>query len=156
MIMPIVQNVQNVLYVLSVCKYVPNVLSEQDVFTELYRLILIAAPTGIPRLSLTPAADLRAGDKVTATCESEGGEPHPALAFTLNGDILTPLEHQQQSITSISYAFEAKPAHHGARLTCSAVNRVMEAPVEAALQLHVTCKNNSFSFIMEKCPLSGL
>jgi len=88
---------------------------------------------------VTPPSPLRAGETVNISCEGEGGQPRPTLALTLGGESLT--FHQGEEISEvITYAFEAKPAHQGALLTCSAINRVMEAPVAATLQLEVLCK----------------
>ena len=93
-------------------------------------------------LTLLPAAGdtVRAGDLVTVTCEAAGGQPLPSLHLALNGQTLTSQPHQLTG-HAVSYVFEAKPAHQGASLTCSAINSAMKVAAEAdPLQLEVLCK----------------
>ena len=78
---------------------------------------------------------------MTVNCEADGGQPQPSLHLKLNGDSLAVAEPSTGRPAVVSYSFEAKPAHHGAKLTCEAINSVMEAAVEAEpLNLEVLCK----------------
>ena len=78
---------------------------------------------------------IAAGDLVTIVCNAKGGNPKPMLSLYLNE---TPIGEPREAQNL--HTFQAKPEHNQAPITCSAVNSVMPAPVEAEIMLNVLSK----------------
>jgi Immunoglobulin domain len=99
--------------------------------------LLFSDASSKPLLILDPPSPIHAGEEVTVSCESQGGNPTPILSLYLGSDLLA-INNDQGSLAT----FVASPEHHGMTIACQAINSVMDSPVETSQLLEVLCKFN--------------
>ena len=81
-------------------------------------------------------AVLRAGQTVSLSCNSQGGNPVPSLTFTRNGESFGPGPKAYQN----THDFVATPEDNGAVFGCIAQNRADWRAESNTVRLNVLCK----------------